>query len=164
MKIKNLFIVLLLSSINIYAQKSLYYVDGSGVLRERSGNKEVAFAGVNYTLPFAHAYRMHKQLGVDLKAAIDKDVYHFARLGFNAFRLHVWDVEISDADGNLLDNEHLNLFDYLLSKLKERKIKIVLTPIAYWGNGYPEMDEKLPGFSSKGDKCDMTRNETAIKA
>jgi len=142
----------------------MYYVDRSGVLRERTGNKEVAFAGTNYTLPFAHAYRVHKQLGVDLKSAIDNDVYHFSRLGFNAFRLHVWDVEITDGEGNLLANEHLNLLDYLVSKLKERNIKIVLTPIAYWGNGYPEMDERLPGFSSRWNKCEITSNETAIKA
>lgn len=164
MKIRLLLIIALVSSIQLYAQQSMYYVDGTGVLREHAGNKEVAFAGTNYTLPFAHAYRAHKQLGIDLKSAIDNDVYHLSRLGFNAFRLHVWDIEITDAEGNLLANEHLNLLDYLVSKLKERNIRIVLTPIAYWGNGYPERDEKKDGFSSRWDKCEITRNETAIKA
>lgn len=38
--------------------------------------QEASFFGVNYTLPFAHAYRALGYLGLDRKAAIDKDVYH----------------------------------------------------------------------------------------
>lgn len=95
---------------------------------------------------------MCKRLGVDPKEAIEQDVYHFARLGFNAYRIHIWDVEISDRKGNLIENEHLDLLDYLIYKLKERNIKIVYTPMAYWGNGYPEKGEKLPGFSSFWNK------------
>ena len=60
-----------------------YYLDKNGVIREAKSQKEVSFWGVNYTLPFAHAYRMCKRLGVDPKEAIEQDVYHFARLGFN---------------------------------------------------------------------------------
>jgi hypothetical protein len=140
-----------------------YYVDGKGVMRDRNDRKEVSFFGVNYTLPFALAYRMHKALGVDMKQAIDRDVYHFARLGFNAYRIPVWDVEISDEQGNLLKNEHLDLLDYLIAKLKERNIKILYTPIAFWGNGYPEKDEQLPGFSMCWSKCEMTQVEEAIQ-
>lgn len=145
-------------------QAQSYYVDNKGVLRSKSDKKEVAFFGVNYTLPFAHAFRMHKKLGIDMKKAIDRDVYHFARLGYNAYRIHVWDTEISDEEGNLLNNEHLDLMDYLTAKLKERNIKILYTPIAFWGNGYPEQNESLPGFSGKWSKCDMTRVEEAILA
>jgi hypothetical protein len=141
-----------------------YFVDKQGVLRSGKDGKEVALFGVNYTLPFAHAYRMHKQLGIDLKDAVNHDVYHFARLGFNAYRIHVWDVEISDAEGNLIENEHLDLLDYLISQLKRRGIKILYTPIAYWGNGYPEKDELLPGFSSRWNKCEITSTEEAIQA
>jgi beta-glucosidase/6-phospho-beta-glucosidase/beta-galactosidase len=68
----------------------------------------------------------------------------FVRLGFDAFRVHVWDREISDKEGKLLDNEHLDLFDYLLSKLEENNITIIITPIAWWGNGWPEPDTKVP--------------------
>ena len=89
---------------------------------------------MNYTVPFAYGYRSHKALGIDIEKAIDADVYHMARLGLDAFRVHVWDVEISDSLGNLLENEHLRLFDYLVKKLKEHNIKILITPIAFWGN------------------------------
>ena len=148
----------------VAAGKPLVYVDKKGILRFTANNKEAAFFGVNYTVPFAHGYRAHKRLGADLKKAIDNDVYHFARLGLDAFRVHVWDTEITDAEGNLLQNEHLDLFDYLISKLKERNIKILLTPIAFWGNGYPEKDENTGSFSMRYGKQGALVNDTAIRA
>ncbi len=140
------------------------YIDQEGVMRWTNNKSEVALFGVNYTVPFAHAYRAHKNLGISHELAIDQDVYHMARLGFNAFRVHAWDCEISDTLGNLLNNEHLRLFDYMLNKMKERGIKIILTPLAYWGNGYPERSEDTPGFSTKYGKADCLTNPDAIKA
>jgi len=146
------------------SSKNLVYVDGKGVLRYIKDKTEAAFFGVNYTVSFAYGYRSHKALGVDIEKAIDADVYHMSRLGLDAFRVHVWDVEISDSLGNLLENEHLRLFDYLLKKLKEHNIKILITPIAFWGNGYPEPDEKLHGFSAVYGKGPSVVKEEAIKA
>jgi hypothetical protein len=143
---------------------NLIYIDKSGVVRFTKDKKEAAFFGVNYTVPFAYGYRSHKALGVDLEKAIDADVHHMSLLGLNAFRVHVWDVEITDSLGNLLDNEHLRLFDYLLYKLKQKNIKILVTPIAFWGNGYPEKDEKTPGFSTVYGKEKSVVVEPAIKA
>ena len=145
-------------------KQNLVYVDKQGVLRWAKTNGEAAFFGVNYTVPFAYGYRSLKALNVDIEKAIDADVYHFARLGLDAFRVHMWDVEISDSSGNLLENEHLRLFDYLLYKLKQRNIKILITPIAFWGNGYPEPDEKTIGFSSVYGKDSSVVLEAPIKA
>jgi hypothetical protein len=136
----------------------------NGTLEWVKNGKEVALYGVNYTTPFAYAYRAHKALNVSLEDAIRNDVYHFARLGFDAFRVHVWDTEISDTKGNLLANEHLRLFDFLLAELKKRNIKTIVTPIAFWGNGYPERDENTPGFSRYFGKGNATINDTAIRA
>ncbi len=144
--------------------KNLIYIDAKGVMRFTKGGSEAAFFGVNYTVPFAYGYRSHKALAVDMEKAIDEDVYHFARLGLDAFRVHIWDTEITDSLGNLKDNEHLRLFDYLISKLKERDIKIFLTPLAFWGNGYPERDENTGSFSSKWNKQQVLVTEAAIKA
>jgi hypothetical protein len=146
------------------SKQQLVYVDKTGVLRYTKDKQEAVFFGVNYTTPFAYGYRSHKALGVDLKKAIDDDVYHLARLGVDAFRVHVWDTEITDAKGNLLTNDHLDLFDYLISKLKERNIKILLTPIAFWGNGYPEKDENTGSFSYIYGKEKALVNDTAIRA
>lgn len=144
--------------------QNLIYVDKQGVIRWSKDKKEASFFGVNYTVPFAYGYRSHKALGKDLKQAIDEDVYHLSRLGLDAFRVHMWDVEITDSTGNLLQNEHLDLFDYLLSKLQQRNIYVIITPIAFWGNGYPERDEKTIGFSSVYGKDQSVVKEVSIKA
>jgi len=140
------------------------YIDNNGVMRWENTRQEASFFGVNYTLPFAHAYRAVNYLGLDHKTAIDKEVYHFARLGFNAYRIHVWDVEISDERGRLVENDHLDLLDYLIFKLKERNIKIVITPMTNFGNGYPERNQPSGGFSYLYDKCNIHDNPEAIKA
>ena len=142
----------------------IIYIDGNGVMRWSDTHEEASFFGVNYTLPFAHAYRALGYLGLDRKAAIDKDVYHLSRLGLNAYRIHLWDVELTDGQGNLLENEHLDLMDYLIAKLKERNIHIVITAQTNFGNGYPERNIQTGGFSYKYDKCDMHSNPEAIAA
>ncbi|MEJ2616466.1 MAG: cellulase family glycosylhydrolase, partial [Ignavibacteriaceae bacterium] len=103
-------------------------------------------------------------MGVSLKKAIDLDVAQMVRLGFDAFRVHVWDREISDKEGNLLNNEHLDLFDYLISRLAANNIKIIITPIAWWGTGWPEPDTKAPGFSQYYSKLELVTNKNAREA
>lgn len=151
-----------------FAQKSgqipTIYVDRHGVMRWSDTKEEASFFGVNYTLPFAHAYRAIGYLGMDRKQAIDRDVYHLARLGINAYRIHLWDVELSDERGNLLENEHLELMDYLLARLEERGIRIIITLQTNFGNGYPERNEPTGGYSYLYDKCSIHRNPEAIAA
>lgn len=161
-----LLVLFVIFSCSVLGQSDLLYVDKQGVLRRQSDQQEQSFFGVNYTLPFAYAYRHVKAMGLNMEEVIDADVYHFARLGLDAFRVHVWDTEISDGDGNLLDNEHLRLFDYLIKKLKERRIRILMTPIAFWGNGYPDQNEHTRGFADKFkyNKKKLVTNDTAIAA
>ena len=158
----------LLSTFPIWSQETqdipTIYIDKSGVMRWSDTRREASFYGVNYTLPFAHAYRAMNYLGKNHKEAIDKDVYHFARLGFNAYRIHVWDVEISDGKGNLIENDHLDLLDYLIQKLKERNIRILITTMTNFGNGYPERNQDTGAFSYLYDKCKVHSDESAIAA
>jgi len=142
----------------------LVAVDRNGVLRWRADNREVALFGVNYAAPFAYDYRAIATLGIEHKRAIDQDVAHLARLGIDAFRIHVWDREVSDADGNLLSNVHLDLLDYLIAQLSARGIKTLLTPIAWWGPGYPEPDSPSPGFANRYTKPQMAVDSIAIRA
>jgi hypothetical protein len=157
-----------LASLTASAQRAgaipTIYVDKGGVMRWSDNRKEASFYGVNYTLPFAHAYRAIRYTGKNHKEAIDKDVYHFARLGFNAYRIHVWDVEISDSAGNLVENEHLDLLDYLIAKLQERGIRILLTTMTNFGNGYPEKNQPTGGFSYLYDKCKVHSDKNAVLA
>ncbi|UOB18647.1 cellulase family glycosylhydrolase [Abyssalbus ytuae] len=159
-----LLFIFFIQGLNAQSVKNDVYVDDKGVMKWGKSNTEVQGFGVNYTVPFAHAYRSAKRMGIDPEQAIDDDVYHFSRLGFDLYRVHVWDTEISDTLGNLLDNEHLKTFDYLLKKLKDRGINYVITPIAFWGNGWPEPNEETPGFSHKYGKGDCLTNPDAIKA
>src|SRR5688572_2235399 len=99
-----LFLIFLLTCHTIlFAQEELLHptvnqdqiiIGEDGIMRWRTDSSEITGFGVNYTVPFAYAYRAGKRLNVDLKEAIDQDVYHFARLGLDLFRVHVWDCEI----------------------------------------------------------------------
>lgn len=140
------------------------YVDTDGVLRWSKDNSEIRGFGVNYSLPFAHAYRMAKRMNITPEEAIRQDVYHFARLDLDLYRIHVWDTEISDTLGNLIDNDHLRLFDFAINEMKNRGMRFVITPIAFWGNGWPEPDELTPGFSMKYGKGGCLTHAEAIKA
>lgn len=139
-------------------------VDDQGVMRWGKKGEELQGFGVNYTVPFAHAYRSAKKLGLDPLEEIDRDIYHLSRLGFDLFRVHVWDTEISDTLGNLIYNERFHAFDYLLHQLSLRGFHYVLTPIAFWGNGWPEPDEPTPGFSAKFGKGNCLTDPAAMAA
>jgi hypothetical protein len=157
-------LVLLLFSARPLPGQSRVKIDGDGVMVWEENGAEIQGFGVNYTLPFAFAYRNAKKLGLKAEQEIDRDLYHFSRLGFDLFRVHVWDTEISDTLGNLLSNEQLKLFDYMLYKMKAQGMRMVLTPIAFWGNGWPEPDEDTPGFSHKFGKDACLTNPEAIAA
>jgi hypothetical protein len=168
MKYRILIVACVLSLFACLAQaqsnKNLVYMDKQGRLRWEQDRSEVYLFGVNYTVPFAYGYRSMKAMNKDIEKEIDEDTYHMARMGVNAFRVHIWDTEISDSVGNLLQNEHLKLFDYLLYKLKQRNIRVIITTIAFYGNGYPQKDEPSIGFSAKYGKGPVTRIEAGIEA
>ena len=151
---------------SVHAQKSsdLVYVDSSGRVRWNVNDNEAYFFGINYTTPFAFAYRSLKNKRIPHKEIIDLDVQQFKRLGLNAYRIHVWDREVSDIDGNLLNNEHIELLDYLIAKLIENDIYIILTPIAWWGTGWPEPDLDTPGFSTFYSKIESTTKPEVLIA
>ena len=166
---KNILTILisLVLTVPIFAQMTevpTVFIDQKGIMRWSDTKEEASFYGVNYTLPFAYAYRALGYIGKDHKTAIDKDVYHFARLGFNAYRIHIWDVEISDSLGNLIVNEHLDLLDYLIAQLQKRNIRILLTAMTNFGNGYPEKDQPTGGFSYLYNKCQIHSDKDAIAA
>jgi len=146
----------------------LCQVDKQGVLRWQDNGQEVALFGVNYCLPSACAYRMVGRVGASYEQTIDQDVCHFARMSLDAIRLHFWgDWECSDSEGNLIDNEHLRLLDYLIYKAKERGIYMLLTPIAVYDSRWPDaFDTPIDGFSKvygKGRDSRMGTDPNGIK-
>ena len=145
-------------------QKYEVFVDSEGVMRRSDTGDEVSYYGTNYTAPFAYSYRALKREGHDLKREIDKDIYHIARMGMNAYRLHLWDAELADSLGNLVDSEHLDLLDYMIARLEERGIDILLTAQTNFGNGYPERNIDTGSFTYDYDKCHIHDDPEAQKA
>lgn len=147
------FVVIIFSFTSNFSQNSTY-VDNQGVFRWSDSKKEIKLFGINYTSPFAHGYRAIEYLNKNHKKSIDKDVYHLARLDIDAYRVHIWDSEITDSLGNLIETKQLDLLDYLFHKLKERGIKTIITPFKVGGNGYPEKDFPTEGFSGSMNKAE----------
>jgi hypothetical protein len=137
----------------------LLAVDPEGVLRWQDDKSEVALFGVNYYPPCSIDYANLKKFGADIEGAIRQDVAHFVRMGLDALRLHVFDREISDAQGHLIDNEHARLLDFLVDHARKNGIYTVLTPIAWW-----PVPGKTDGFSDRYPMADMITKPEAIEA
>ncbi|MDR2755146.1 MAG: hypothetical protein LBC20_05515 [Planctomycetaceae bacterium] len=112
----------------------------NGVLEYTDGG-EVVLWGVNYYPQSIHDFKFFKEQKLDIKTAIDADLDDLTRdknpespNRINVIRIHVFDTEISDAEGNVIRNEHLDMLDYLVSECNERGIYLWLTPIAWWGS------------------------------
>ncbi|NCT61505.1 MAG: cellulase family glycosylhydrolase, partial [Flavobacteriia bacterium] len=131
--------------------------------RWSKSKEEIRLFGVNYTLPFAHGFRAINYVNKDHKNAIDKDVYHLSRLDVNAFRVHIWDAEVTDSLGNLINSPQLDLLDYTLAKMKERGFKTLITPFKVGDNGYPEKNVPTQGFSNKLEKWQTYADEKIIE-
>jgi hypothetical protein len=150
--------LLLLSNSDLQAQKKpSAYVDKQGILRWNANQSEVNEFGVHYALPFSSAYSSFKKLHLSHQKGVDEDIYHITRLGLKSYRIHLWDSEVSDSLGNLVDNHHLQLLDYTLKQMKNRGFKIVLTPLTFY-----ETTEKEYGFGNIYRKRDSFKPE-AVK-
>ncbi len=101
------------------------------VIVDRDG-KKVKLWGVNYLAPFNHNFLNIRQAGVDLRTAIDTDLAHLKLMGVDFIRVHLYDREITDNRGSLIDNDHLKAFDYLVERTCQNGIFLMLTPTAWW--------------------------------
>jgi hypothetical protein len=134
-------------------------VDAGGVLRWTDDASEVALLGVNLYTPFTIDYAELCRLGLDPRQSLRDDVAHLRRLGLDCLRVHCFDRQISDAEGNLLDNEHLALLDFLIDECRRNGLYTVLTPIAWWGAG--RGTAPTAGFSDRYDIRQMTTDPQA---
>ena len=102
-----------------------------GVIRDAAG-QEVRLWGVNYYAPFNHNFQNIREMGVDHRKAIDQDLAHMKLMGLDFLRFHLYEREISDAQGNIVENEHLRVFDYLMEKASEEGFYVMITPLTWW--------------------------------
>ncbi len=121
-----------------------------GVLRYPDG-AEVCLWGVNTYPQSWYQFDNMKKLGVDMHATLHADLDHLQKMGIEAIRIHVFDREISDKDGNLVRNEHLDLLDDLIGECSRRGIYLYFTPIAWWGGP----NQRADAFSTLTSKPGM---------
>ncbi len=144
------------------------FVDKDGVIKWKKTKKEVALFGANYSLASACDYRAAGYITTDRKSIVDRDMVHFARMGWEGMRLCFWgDFENSDKDGNLVINDHLDLLDYAIYKASERGIYILFSPITTYSSQWPDaMHDTVSarGFSVHFGKSKLGIDPDAITA
>ncbi|UCH15422.1 MAG: hypothetical protein JSV22_05505, partial [Bacteroidales bacterium] len=142
------------------------FLDDKGIIRWSDNNEEVALFGANYCLPSASDYRAAGYITNDRKKVIEEDMAHFARMGWDGLRICLWgDWENSDSLGNLVENDHLDLMDYLILKARERGIYMLFTPITTYSSMWPDGwgDTTANGFSKYYGRGELGTNPEAIE-
>lgn len=102
-----------------------------GVIRDQNGAK-VKLWGVNYHAPFNHNYYNIAEIGKNHCAAIDEDIRHFKLMGVELVRMHLYEREITDRQGHVVENHNMKVFDYLIDQCAKNDIFIMLSPTAWW--------------------------------
>ena len=104
-------------------------------------NRYVTLWGVNYYAPFNHNFCNLAELGKDHCRAIDRDLDDLQLLGADFIRMHMFEREISDPAGNLVENENLRVFDYLLDQCEKRGIYLMLSAMTYWNTVMNQIEQ-----------------------
>lgn len=131
----------------------------NGVLLYEDGG-EVCLWGANSYPQSWNQFDNMKRAGADMHKAICSDLDDMKQMGVELIRIHVFDREITDAKGGLIDNEHYELLDYIVSEASNRGIYLMFTPIGWWGT----TDENPTSFSMATPKEYMFCDDAAIAA
>lgn len=112
-------------------KKPFKVVDGRIV---DANGQEVRLWGVNYYLPFNNNYVNIEEMGVDHFKAINRDIDDFKRMGVELVRMHLYEREVTDLYGNIIENDHMRILDYLMDRLEEAGIYVMMTPIVWYNS------------------------------
>lgn len=130
------------ASYQTYTQRFEVRTDnyGRGVIYNKANNLPVNLWGVNYYPMSSLTHWLMQKAGVSTidqtKNEILNDLNDLAFLHVNHIRIHIFDQEISDSCGHLVNNKYLDLLEYLLDQAGKRNIVVQLTPIAWWWSPY----------------------------
>jgi hypothetical protein len=97
------------------------FVVKDAVIVDQDGKKGQA-VGRDYLAPFNHNFINIRQAGVDLKTAIDTDLAHFKLMESILFAC-ISTTGNHGQSGNLIENDHLKAFDYLV----ERRVRTAIS-------------------------------------
>jgi len=131
----------------------------NGVFLYPDGN-EVALFGVNYLPMSWHQYNNMKALNVDFRHAVRQDISDMKKCGVQVVRVHYFESESCDANGNLVVNDHLRIFDILVDELNRQGIYLYLTPLGWWYSPCELQD----AYSRKISKMRMMYGKHALSS
>jgi hypothetical protein len=95
-------------------------------------DSEVALFGTGYHPMSWYQYLNMRACCADFCQAIKQDVADMKACGVQIVRIQVFESEICDANGNLIANQHLDIFDILVDELNQQGIYLYLVPLAWW--------------------------------
>ncbi|HEX2950928.1 MAG TPA: hypothetical protein VHV83_15400 [Armatimonadota bacterium] len=125
----------------------------NGRIVDADGN-EVRLWGINYYLPFNNNYVNIEEMGVDHLKAVDRDIADFKRMGVELVRMHVYEREITDLYGNIVENDHLRIMDYLIDKLEAAGIYVMMTPIVWYNTVVNQLSVTKHYAYWSAEKCE----------
>ncbi len=102
-----------------------------GIIVDAEGRK-VKLWGVNYYAPFNHNFYNIEELGKDHSVAIDEDIRHFKLMGVDLVRMHLYEREITDRNGNIVENKNMAVLDYLIDQCEKNDIYLMICPTVWW--------------------------------
>ncbi len=115
---------------------------GRSLIFDKSNYQNINLWGVNYYPMGSLTQWLMKKSGLtnmeQWKTEIQKDLQDLAFIHVNFIRIHVFDREISNACGDLVDNEHLDLLEYLIDQAGQKGMTVQLTPIGWWWSPYTQ--------------------------
>ncbi len=134
------------------------------VIYDADGRK-VKLWGVNYYTPFNSNFYNIEELGKDHFAAIDEDIRHFKLMNIDFIRMHLYDREITDREGNIVENKNMQVFDHLLTQCEKNGIYLMLTPTVWWNTVSNQIfqDTMPTGRSTRRRRSDSPTTSPATR-
>lgn len=115
---------------NMWRYRTPFHVK-DGVILDAE-NREVKLWGVNYYVPFNHNFFNIQELGLDHREIIERDLHHFRLLGVDLIRMHLYEREITDRRGNVIENEQMRILDFLVEACRKNGIYLMISPTVWW--------------------------------
>jgi hypothetical protein len=134
----------------IYVQDgTLFHEDGS----------EVALWGVNFQSAMSWEWHQSSRWvggrrvfdAKDWKAIVDRGFDEIQQMGCEVIRIHLSPADYADAEGNLLENEWLDMLDYTMAECHRRGLYINLGLLNHMGG-----DRRIDAIMG-GGLCDLPR-------
>ena len=118
-----------------------------GVFRYDDGT-EVALFGTNYYPMAWYQFTNMKTTGADFRREIARDLEDMKSMGVEVVRVHFFDRQHTNRQGDLIENEALTVFDIFVDELDRQGLYFYLTPLTWWSSPIA-LDDAIAANTSK---------------